>query len=286
MATLNDVQKVFSKYSIEILIYKFFRMIRSDSARGYAEYGCVSYCQFIKLAKIEKKKEGGLFKGSRDYFAIKGVFDKLFIEFRYEEYSKPLTLSNLVIDILTDNSDSDNFKNYVLLIDGKIVCDFSTQRSISEINSFHFGEWIKYLESQIEIHDNEIVEESREQRNKKYNSNLNDDLFTLIKDDKLLETFENKKILVIKDINLKKISIKKKLIKKDSVLINEFIKGDRNKSLIISLMGTLTKKNIEVKGEGVKYMVSWNHGKRKIILNKIEAISYIENKINKKSEIN
>ena len=81
MATLNDVQKVFSKYSIEVLIYKFFRMIRSDSARGYAEYGSVSYCQFIKFAQVEKKKEGGLFKGSRDYFAIKGVFDEIFIEF-------------------------------------------------------------------------------------------------------------------------------------------------------------------------------------------------------------
>ena len=84
----------------------------------------------------------------------------------------------------------------------------------------------------------------------------------------------------IKVINNNKISKKKiltkKTIKKDSELIKEFNKGIRTKSLIISLMGVLTKKNIEVNGEGVKYIISWNNGKSKKNLNKSEAISYIE----------
>ena len=72
---------------------------------------------------------------------------------------------------------------------------------------------------------------------------------------------------------------KKGEIKKDSELINEFKKGNRSKSVIISLMGVLTKKNIEVNGEGVKYTVSCNHGKIKKDLNKSEAISYIEKRM-------
>ena len=96
---------------------------------------------------------------------------------------------------------------------------------------------------------------------------------------------KNLEIKTIKETNPKKTFVKKRVIKKDSVLINEFIKGDRSKSLIISLMGILTKKNIEVNGEGIKYTVSWNHGKRKVILNKMEAIIYIENKMSKKTEI-
>jgi len=92
---------------------------------------------------------------------------------------------------------------------------------------------------------------------------------------------ENKKIKVIKNniSSKKKITSKKISIKKNSDLIKEFKKGNRSKSLIISLMGVLTKKNIEVNGEGVKYTVSWNHGKIKKDLNKSEAISYIEKRM-------
>jgi hypothetical protein len=41
-----------------------------------------------------------------------------------------------------------------------------------------------------------------------------------------------------------------------------------------------------VKGEGVKYIVSWNQGKIKKNLNKSEAISYIEKKIIRNSNLN
>ena len=51
-------------------------------------------------------------------------------------------------------------------------------------------------------------------------------------------------------------------------------------------MGVLIKKNIEVKGEGVKYIISWNHGKIKKNLNKSEAISYIEKRLFKTFDIN
>jgi hypothetical protein len=71
----------------------------------------------------------------------------------------------------------------------------------------------------------------------------------------------------------------------ESVLINKFIQGDRSKSLIISLLGILTNKNIEVNGQGVKYILSWTRGKSKINFNKMECINYIENKLRKKSHI-
>ena len=100
------------------------------------------------------------------------------------------------------------------------------------------------------------------------------------------ESYEKKNHL-IKDINSKKkVDSKKIVIAKDSELIKEFKKGSRSKSMIISLMGLLTKKNIEVKGEGVKYIISWNHGKIKKNLNKSEAISYIEKKLFKTFDIN
>ena len=51
-------------------------------------------------------------------------------------------------------------------------------------------------------------------------------------------------------------------------------------------MGVLTKKNIEVNGEGVKYIISWNNGKSKKNLNKSEAISYIEKRLIKTFDIN
>ena len=98
---------------------------------------------------------------------------------------------------------------------------------------------------------------------------------------KTSEPYENKKIHVIKDIDSKKI-----VITKDSELIKEFKKGSRSKNLIISLMGVLIKKNIEVKGEGVKYIISWNHGKIKKNLNKSEAINYIEKRLIKTFDIN
>jgi hypothetical protein len=104
---------------------------------------------------------------------------------------------------------------------------------------------------------------------------------------KTSESYENKKIHIIKDINFKKkVDSKKIVITKDSELIKEFKKGSRSKSMIISLMGVLTKKNIEVKGEGVKYIVSWNQGKIKKNLNKSEAIIYIEKKIIRNSNLN
>jgi hypothetical protein len=104
---------------------------------------------------------------------------------------------------------------------------------------------------------------------------------------KTSEPYENKKIHVIKDINSKKkVDSKKIVITKDSELIKEFKKGSRSKSLIISLMGVLIKKNIEVKGEGVKYIISWNHGKIKKNLNKSEAINYIEKRLIKTFDIN
>jgi hypothetical protein len=104
---------------------------------------------------------------------------------------------------------------------------------------------------------------------------------------KISESYENKKIHALKDIILKKKIVSKKIsIIKDSELIKEFKKGNRNKSLIIPLMGVLTKKNIEVKGEGAKYIVSWNQGKIKRNLNKSEAISFIEKKIIRNSNLN
>jgi hypothetical protein len=104
---------------------------------------------------------------------------------------------------------------------------------------------------------------------------------------KISESYENKKIHALKDISIKKKIVSKKIsIAKDSELINEFKKGNRNKSLIIPLMGVLTKKNIEVKGEGAKYIVSWNQGTIKRNLNKSEAISYIEKKIIRNSNLN
>lgn len=103
---------------------------------------------------------------------------------------------------------------------------------------------------------------------------------------KISESYE-KKIHALKDISLKKKIVSKKIsIIKDSKLIKEFKKGNRNKSLIILLMGVLTKKNIEVKGEGAKYIVSWNQGKIKRNLNKSEAISFIEKKIIRNSNLN
>jgi hypothetical protein len=104
---------------------------------------------------------------------------------------------------------------------------------------------------------------------------------------KINESHENTKFHALKDINLNKKIVSKKISKSNnSELIKDFKNGNRNKSLIISLMGFLTKKNIEVKGEGVKYIVSWNHGKVKRNLNKSEAISYIEKKIIKNSKLN
>ena len=99
---------------------------------------------------------------------------------------------------------------------------------------------------------------------------------------KLSKSYENSKIQAIKNTNSKK----KISLVKDSELIKEFKKGKRGKSLIISLMGVLIKKNIEVKGEGVKYIISWNHGKIKKNLNKSEAISYIEKRLIKTFDIN
>jgi hypothetical protein len=98
--------------------------------------------------------------------------------------------------------------------------------------------------------------------------------------EKIYKSNDNKNNKLIHNISSKKkILSKKRALKKDSDFINEFKKGNRSKSLIISLMGVLTKKNIEVNGEGVKYTVSWNHGKIKKDLNKSEAISYIEKRM-------
>jgi hypothetical protein len=167
------------------------------------------------------------------------------------------------------------------------VCDFTSFYSNinTRIHSYHFGEWIEHFRNELNARDKEIRDGWIKNFNNKFESNLDEDLYSLNKENILNKNIKNLEIKTFKETNSKKTVVKKRAIKKDSVLINEFIKGDRNKSLIISLMGILTKKNIEVNGEGIKYTVSWNHGKRKVILNKMDAITYIENKMSKKSEI-
>ena len=286
MATLIEVQQEFSKYSVESLISELLRIIRSDSERGYAEHGSVEYCQFIKFVQIEKKAKGGVFKDYIDYFLAKGTFDNKFIEINYFEKSEPF-VPYVISNLLMGESDYRISRNYTFKVHGNVVCDFTSFYSNlkSRINSFHHGDWIEYFQNELNVRDKEINDGLRKVFNNYYDSNLDENLYSLNKEHVLNKKVKYLEIKTIKKIDPKKTVVKKRVIKKDSVLINEFIKGNRTKSSIISLMGILTKKNIEVNGEGIKYTVSWNHGKRKVVLNKMEAIIYIEKKLSKKSEI-
>jgi hypothetical protein len=278
MATLNEVNKIFDKYFIESLIYRFLNMIRFDLARGYAQYGSISYCQFIKVAQSEEKEDGGLVNDYNYYFSVKGFFGDKNIKLCHIKNSEP-QFKNL-LDVLLPDPQKNISINYSLKINEKIVCDFTRFNSRLIINSFHFEDWIDFLNNEINIREKEIFDESRNDYDHKYNSNLDQKLFTINKNKKNCGPQEKIKNHLIQDIKIKrKINIKKRVIKKDSDLIKEFKRGNRSKNLIISLMGVLTKKNIEVKGEGVKYTVSWNHGKIKKYFNKSEAISYIEKKM-------
>lgn len=284
MATLIEVQQEFSRYSVESLISKLVRIIRSDSERGYAEHGSVEYCQFIKFVQIKKKSRGGVFKNYMDHFSAKGTFENKFIELNYFEKSEPF-VPHVISNLLIGESEYRISRKYTFKIHGKVVCDFTSFNSNLKpcIHSFHEGDWIEYFKNELNVRDKEINDYSIENFNLMYNSNMDEDLYSLNKENLLNKNVKDLEIKTIKEKNSKQSIVKKRLIIKDSVLINEFTKGDRSKSLIISLMGILTKKNIEVNGEGIKYTVSWNHGKRKIILSKMEAINYIEKKINKKS---
>jgi hypothetical protein len=286
MATLIEVQQEFSKYSVESLISELLRIIRSDSERGYAKHGSIAYCQFIKFVQIEKKSKGGAFKDYIDFFSAKGTFDNKFIEIQYVEKSEPI-VPYVISNLLIGESDYRISRNYSFKVDENIVCDFTSFYSNlkSRIHSFHYGDWIDYFQNELNVRDKEINDGWIKAFNNYYDSNLDQDLYSISKENLLNKNVKNLEVKIVKETNPKKTVVKKIVIKKDSVLINEFIKGNRNKNLIISLMGILTKKNIEVNGEGIKYTVSWNHGKRKVTLNKMGAIIYIENKMNKKSEI-
>ncbi len=286
MATLIEVQQEFSKYSVESLISELLRIIRFDSERGYAEHGSVSYCQFIKFVQTEKKEKGGFVKDYLDYFSAKGIFDNKFIEINYFQKSEPF-VPHVISNLLMGESEYRISRSYTFKIHGKVVCDFTSFNSNSKpcIHSFHYGDWIEYFTNELNVRNKEIKNGWRKVYNNYYESNLDEESYSLKKEKNLYQPISNiKKITVIKDISSTiKTKAKKNVAKKDSDLISEFIKGGRTKNLIISLIGILVKKNIEVIGEGAKYVISWNHGKRKIILSKMDAINYIEKKINKKS---
>jgi len=144
MTAFSEVVKVFEQFKIEELFSDFSSMCVLDADRGFAKYGSVDYCQFIKNSKVSINRTGGVLRPEFGAFSIKG-----YLRSAHVELSREIQFLGLVDELIWGSSVSNRTESYVLKIDGAVVCDFSLRNQSREIKEFHFGKWIQLLTDEI-----------------------------------------------------------------------------------------------------------------------------------------